>query len=112
AMILLTSGAHAHGGVGRQDNRCVLRIGLDLMVFTAYQPQNTQEPFCDDKLRDLLMEIRIIKDLGTHIRMNGLPVLTDAELVSREILDPVTILYVPPKKYPTGTLTFQYTFPE
>ena len=28
------------------------------------------------------------------------------------MLDPVTIVYLPPKKYPTGTLTFEHTFPE
>jgi hypothetical protein len=44
--------------------------------------------------------------------MNGLPFLTDAELASPEVLDPVTIKHLPPKKYPTGTLTFEHTFPE
>ncbi|HXW70919.1 MAG TPA: hypothetical protein VEK34_05705 [Methylocella sp.] len=128
ATVLLTSAAHAHGGVGMVDNRCVLRIGPDIMFFTGYQPQNSREEFCDDvpntgqtvvaldmqenELRDMLTEIRIIKDDGTHTRMNGLPVLSDAELGSREIMDPVTIAYFPPKKYPTGTLTFEHTFPE
>jgi hypothetical protein len=128
AMVLLTSAAHAHGGVGMQDNRCVLRIGPDIMFFTGYQPQNSRDEFCDDipstgqtvvaldmqdsELRDMTTEIRIIKDLGTHTRLNGLPFLTDAELASPEFLDPVTIAYVAPKKYPTGTLTFEHTFPE
>ncbi|QBR71833.1 hypothetical protein CU048_11760 [Beijerinckiaceae bacterium] len=128
AMVLLTSAAHAHGGVSMQYKRCILRIGPDLMFYTGYQPQNSREEFCDDipstghtvvaldmqdtELRDMTTEIRIIKDLGTHTRMNGLPVLTDAELASPEILDPVTIAYVAPKKYPTGTLTFEHTFPE
>jgi hypothetical protein len=128
ATVLLTSAAYAHGGVGMQDNRCVLRIGPDLMFFTGYQPQNSREEFCDDiptigqtvvaldmqdtELRSMLTEIRIIRDDGSHTRMNGLPYLTDAELASKEVLDPVTISYVPPKKYPTGTLTFEHTFPE
>ena len=43
----------------------------------------------DTELRDMLTEIRIIRDDGTHTRMNGLPVLTDAELASKEVLDPV-----------------------
>ena len=126
--VVLTSAAYAHGGVGMVDNRCVLRIGPDLMFFTGYQPQNSRGEFCDDiptpgltvvaldmqdvELRDMLTEIRIIRDDGTHTRMNGLPVLSDAELASQEILDPVTISYLPPKKYPTGTLTFSHTFPE
>jgi hypothetical protein len=64
------------------------------------------------ELRDMLTEIRIIKDLGTHTRTSGLPVLTDAELASPEVLDPVTIAYLPAKRYPTGTLNFAHTFPE
>ena len=128
AMVLLASAAHAHGGVSMLYKRCVLQIGPDLMFYTGYQPQNSREEFCDDipstgqtvvaldmqdtELRDMTTEIRIIKDLGTHTRMNGLPVLTDAELASPEVLDPVTIAYVAPKKYPTGTLTFEHTFPE
>ena len=128
AMVLSVAAAHAHGGVGMQDNRCVLRIGPDIMFFTGYQPQNSRDEFCDDiprtgqtvvaldmqdsELRDMLTEIRIIKDEGNHIKMNGLPFLTDAELGSPQLLDPVTITYLPPKKYPTGTLTFEHTFPE
>lgn len=128
ATVLLTSAAYAHGGVGMVDNRCVLRIGPDLMFFTGYQPQNSRDEFCDDvpntgqtvvaldmqdtELRDMLTEIRIIKDDGRHTKMNGLPFLTDAELGSKEVLDPATIVYVAPKKYPTGTLTFEHTFPE
>jgi hypothetical protein len=128
AMSLLTSAAYAHGGVGMVDNRCVLRIGPDIMFFTGYQPQNSREEFCDDvpntgqtvvaldmqdtELRAMLTEIRLIKDDGTHTRMNVLPVLSDAELASKELLDPVTIAYFPPKQYPTGTLTFEHTFPE
>jgi hypothetical protein len=128
AIGLLTSTAYAHGGVDVVDNRCVLQIGPNIMFFTASQPQNSRDEFCDDipstgqtvvaldmqdtELRDMLTEIRIIRDDGTHTRMNGLPVLTDAELASKEVLDPVTINYLPPKKYPTGTLTFEHTFPE
>ncbi len=127
ATVLLTSGAFAHGGVGMQDNRCVLRIGPDIMFFTGYQPQNSREEFCDDvpnigqtvvaldmqetELRNMLTEIRLIKDDGTHTQMNGLPFLSDAELANKAALDAVSIAYLPAKKYPTGTLTFDHTFP-
>ena len=127
-MVLSASAAHAHGGVGMRDNRCVLRIGPDIMFFTGYQPQNSREEFCDDipttgqmvvaldmqdsELRDMLTEIRIIMPEGNQRTMNGLPFLTDAELGSPQVLDPVTITYVPPKTYPTGTLTFEHTFPD
>jgi hypothetical protein len=66
----------------------------------------------ESELRDMLTEIRLIKDEGNHTTMNGLPFLTDAELASPQVLDPVTITHVLPKKYPTGTLTFEHTFPE
>src|ERR1700731_332245 len=66
----------------------------------------------DSELRDMLTEIRIIKDEGNHTTMNGLPFLTDAELGSPQVLDPVTITHVLPRAYPTGTLTFEHTFPE
>ncbi|MGO9235601.1 MAG: hypothetical protein ACLP4V_16625, partial [Methylocella sp.] len=94
------------------------------MFFTGYQPQNSRDEFCDDilstgqpvvaldmqdtELHNMLAEIRIIRDDGTHTRMNGPPVLTDAKLASKEVLDPVTINYLPPKKYPTSTLTLTY----
>src|ERR1700730_13225093 len=128
AMVLFASAAHAHGGVGMQDNRCVMRIGPDIMFFTGYQPQNSRDEFCDDipstgqtvvaldmqdaELRDMLTEIRIIRDEGNHTTMNGLPYLTDAELGKPQVRAPVTITHVLPKKYPTGTLTFEHTFPE
>ncbi|WGJ15484.1 hypothetical protein QEV83_04195 [Methylocapsa sp. D3K7] len=111
-----------------QDNRCVLRIGPDIMFFTGYQPQNSREEFCDDvpnmgqtvvaldmqetELRNMLTEIRLIKDDGSHTQMNGLPFLSDAELANKAALDAVSIAYLPAKKYPTGTLTFEHTFPE
>jgi hypothetical protein len=98
------------------------------MFFTGYQPQNSRGEFCDDipspgltvvaldmqetELRNMLTEIRIIKDDGTHTQMNGLPFLTDAELANKTALDAVSISYLAPKKYPTGTLTFDHTFPE
>ncbi|MGH6847457.1 MAG: hypothetical protein ACREC0_08465, partial [Methylocella sp.] len=66
----------------------------------------------NNELRDMLTEIRIIRDEGNHTTMNGLPFLTDAELGSPQVLDPVTITHVLPKVYPTGTLTFEHTFPE
>src|SRR4030081_870849 len=128
AMVLLASAAHAHGGGGMVDKRCVLRIGPEIMFSTGTQPQNSRDEFCDDipsagqmvvaldmqepELRDMLTEIRLIKDEGNHTTMNGLPFLTDEELGSPQVLDPVTITHVLPKKYPTGTLTFEHTFTE
>jgi hypothetical protein len=128
AMVLFTSGAFAHGGVSQQGNKCVLKIGPDIMYFTGYQPQSSREEFCDDipnagqmvvaldmqekELRDMTTEIRIIKDLGIHTSLNGYPYLIDAELGDAVTLDSATVFYSAPKKYPTGTLTFEHNFPE
>jgi hypothetical protein len=128
ATVIFTSGAFAHGGVSQQGNKCIMKIGQDIMYFTGYQPQSSREEFCDDipnagqmvvaldmqekELRDMTTEIRIIKDLGTHTTLNGYPYLTDAELGDTATLDSKTVFYSAPKKYPTGTLTFEHSFPE
>jgi hypothetical protein len=127
ATVLFTSGAYAHGGVSVQNNKCIMRIGPDIMYFTGYQPQFSREEFCDDipnagqmvvaldmqqkELRDMTMEIRIINDSGAHTTLNGYPYLTDADLAATDVLDSETVFHWPPKKYPTGTLTFEHTFP-
>jgi len=72
ATILLTSAAYAHGGVGMVDNRCVLRIGPDVMFFTGYQPQNSREEFCDD------------------VPNAGQTFLSEAELANKAALDAKT----------------------
>ncbi|MBO0732860.1 MAG: hypothetical protein J2P49_00780 [Methylocapsa sp.] len=128
AMVLGTSAAFAHGGVSVQGNKCIMKIGPDIMYFTGYQPQLSREEFCDDipnagqmvvaldmqekELRDMTTEIRIIKDMGTHTTLNGYPYLTEAELGDTATLQSKTVFYSAPKKYPTGTLTFEHTFPE
>jgi hypothetical protein len=48
ATVLFSSNAFAHGGVSEQGNKCVLKIGPDIMYFTGYQPQSSREEFCDD----------------------------------------------------------------
>jgi hypothetical protein len=112
ATVLFTSGAYAHGGVSVQDNKCIMKIGPDIMYFTGYQPQFSRQEFCDDipnagqmvvaldmqqkELRDMTTEIRIITDLGNHTMLNGYPYSTDAELASIEVLDPATVFYREP----------------
>src|ERR1700730_12750157 len=113
---LFTSGAYAHGGVSVQNNKCIMKIGPDIMYFTGYQPQSSREEFCDDipnpgqtvvaldmqdkELRDMTTEIRIIKDEGIHTTLNGYPYLTDGELQETGVLDSKTVYYSAPKKYP------------
>ena len=117
-----------HGGVDVVDNRCVLQIGPNIMFFTASQPQKLRDEFCDDipstgqtvvaldmqdtELRDMLTVVR--QSSGTmepiHARKISLPGRRTREPASKEVEDPVTISYLPPKKYPTGTQTFETDF--
>jgi hypothetical protein len=125
AMLLLTSQASAHGDVGVQGNVCVMRIGPYYLNFTGYQPQATYERFCDDipnrgktvivldaeqssagsgaagsansnDLRDMQIDFRVLKNVG--------------QAKDEDNLEANTEVYLPPKKYPTGTLTFQHDF--
>ena len=100
-----------HGGLSMEKDMCKLRIGPHEMHFTGYQPDRTDTTeFCEDipavgatvvvldfvnrELRDLPTEVRIIRDTGDESRL--------AE---------VTVLHLPARTYPTGTIHFDYTFP-
>ncbi|PWB82695.1 MAG: hypothetical protein C3F11_10600 [Methylocystaceae bacterium] len=104
--------ARAHGGVSLNDGQCIMKIGPDTMNFTGYQPLKSREQFCDDipdvgptiivldavqdELRDMTLEIRILRDVGQK---------SDDENLAQN-----TETYVAPKKYRTGTLNFEYDF--
>lgn len=126
AFLLFGSSASAHGGVSLDKDRCVLRIGSDLMHFTGYQPNQTQQEFCEDipvvgptvivldaidtELRDMTTEIRVIRDtVGGLVAKT--PVLAEDEL-SSENLDPLTVSHLPAKRYPSGTVNFEHVFTE
>lgn len=104
----------AHGGLSLADDVCKLTIGPYTMHFTGYQPESTQEKeFCEDipatgrtvvaldyiedALRPLSTEVRIIRDTG-------------APPGAEENLDAITILHIPPKVYPNGSINFEYDF--
>lgn len=111
---------HAHGGLSLADDVCKLTIGPYTMHFTGYQPEATQEKeFCEDipatgrtvvaldyieeALRPLPTEVRIIRDTGAG-GAGG------AE--TKENLDAITILHIPAKVYPNGSINFEYNFPQ
>jgi hypothetical protein len=94
------------------DDYCRLNIGAYSMHFVGYQPDSSAEKeFCEDiprtgrtivvldfvdmELRALPTEVRIVRDTG-----------------AQENLDAVTVLYVPPKVYPNGSVHFEHTFTE
>jgi hypothetical protein len=104
--------AGAHGGVSIDQGQCIMKIGPDTMTFTGYQPQKSREQFCDDipdagptiivldaqqdELRDMALEIRILRNVG--------------QKDDNENFEANTEIYVAPKKYKTGTLNFDYNF--
>jgi hypothetical protein len=103
---------HAHGGLALAEDMCRLTIGPYNMHFTGYQPDNTRnKEFCedipatgrtvvvldymDDALRPLPTEVRVIRDTG-----------------SEQDIQAITVLHLPPKVYPNGTVNFEYNFAE
>lgn len=108
----VTSEAYAHGGVSIDQGQCIMKIGPDTMTFTGYQPLKSREQFCDDipdvgptiivldaqqdELRDMNLEIRILRNVG--------------QKDDSENMEANTEIYVAPKKYKSGTLNFEYNF--
>ncbi len=103
----------AHGGLSLADDVCKLTIGPYTMHFTGYQPEATQEKeFCEDipatgrtvvaldyieeALRPMPTEVRIIRDTGAEGKEGN--------------LDAITILHIPAKVYPNGSINFEYNF--
>ena len=112
ATLALVERAQAHGGVSIDQGQCIMKIGPDTMSFTGYQPIKSRETFCDDipdvgptiivldaqqdELRDMALEIRILRNVG--------------QKDDSENMDANTERYVPPQKYKTGTLNFEHNF--
>ena len=109
-----STSVQAHGGLSLADDICKLTIGPFTMHFTGYQPEATQEKeFCEDipatgrtvvaldyieeALRPLPTEVRIIRDTGAQAGAEG-------------NLDAITILHIPAKIYPNGSINFEYDF--
>ncbi|SNX59959.1 hypothetical protein SAMN06296273_1410 [Nitrosomonas ureae] len=109
--MLLAAQVQAHGGLALADDMCILTVGPYRMHFTGYQPLSQEEEFCEDipevgktvialdyiqeELRPLTTEVRIIRDTG-----------------SEEKLDEITVYHLPPKIYPSASITVEHVFPE
>ena len=109
--VMYTTQVQAHGGLALADDMCILTIGPYRMHFTGYQPLSQEEEFCEDipeigktvialdyiqeELRPLTTEVRIIRDTGSEAN-----------------LDEITVFHLPPKVYPTASITIDHTFPE
>jgi hypothetical protein len=113
--VMLANPASAHGRLGAAEGRCRLYVGPDYMNFTGYLPDASKNEFCEDipstghmimaldaeqpELRDMLIDIRIVKDVGGEAAEN-------ADLTA------VTVAHREPRRYPTGTINFEHVFNE
>lgn len=108
--LALCEAASAHGGLSIDDDMCKLRLGPFNLHFTGYQPEiNGNREFCEDipkvghtivvmdaiepELREIPIEVRIIRDTGDESR-----------------LDAVTVAHLPPKVYASGSVPLEYRF--
>jgi hypothetical protein len=108
--VTFSTQAQAHGGLALAEDMCRLTIGPYNMHFTGYQPDSTRnKEFCEDipstgrtvvvldymedALRPLPTEVRVIRDTG-----------------SEQDIQAITVLHLPPKVYPNGTVNFEYNF--
>jgi hypothetical protein len=94
------------------DMGCMLMAGMHEMQVSVYQSGATENS-CQDipspgptvitlssaskELRDMTVEVRIVKDSGAETAASG-------------NLDPVTLAYLPPKNYPRGVITLPANF--
>ena len=89
--LLVCGGVQAHGGLSMEKDFCKLRLGPYAMHFTGYQPEVTgANEFCEDiprvghtvvaldaldePLRDLPIEVRIIRDTGDESNLGTITV--------------------------------------
>ncbi|MBI3275673.1 MAG: hypothetical protein HYZ60_06975, partial [Methylocystis sp.] len=107
---LLTAGWRTASSVDQ--DACVLEIGPDVMHLTTYQPVSADKKFCEDipatgatifvfdyeqsELRDMAADFRIARAAGETDEVAD---------IERD-----TVAYLPPKVYPTGTLSFEHVF--
>jgi hypothetical protein len=106
--------AGAHGRLGAAEGRCRLYVGPDWMNFTGYLPDSSKSEFCEDipstghmimaldaeqpELREMPIDIRIVKDVGSSAEGDN--------------LEAVTVAHRNPRLYPTGTINFEHEFKE
>lgn len=109
-LVALAGRARAHGGVSMENDMCKLRVGSYVMHFTGYQPDSTAErEFCEDipstgrtvivldylndELRDLPVEVRIVRDVGDESN-----------------LERITVYHQPPATHGRGSLAVEHNF--
>lgn len=108
AACLCSTRGLAHGGLSMDEDMCKLRLGPYYMHFTGYQvrPYSANTEFCEDipatgktiivmdavdqALRSMPVKVQILSDTGEGSGH--------------------TVVELPPKLYPTGTVSLEYSF--
>jgi hypothetical protein len=91
----------AHGGVGIDKDPCVRRAGPYLIHFAVYQPQlHPTEEYCA-AVPDVGHSILVFDLVDPELRSQPLTIQV-VEAVSEPA--PKTVLYLPPRTYPTGVV--------
>lgn len=123
-LAMAAASAWAHGGVGMEDDKCVLRIGSDRAHFAGYQPEHrASQEFCEDipevgravlvvdyiqpALRERMVDFRILRDAGGLGAKASYKDLGDLTQIAQR-----TIVALPPQIYPHGTITMDHRFTE
>lgn len=115
SLTALCAGASAHAQIKAEHPRfCVMSVGPTQIMFSAFQENKSDEIFCQhvpdlgktmiildakqNELRDMNIEIRVLKNVG--------------QKDWRDDLDSNTVTALPPKKYleKRGTASFNYDF--
>lgn len=112
--------AHSHAGMTSGREKCVARIGPSFVQFSVYQAREPRARYCmeipdvgpatividqgDAQLRDMMTDVRIVRDIG-----GGAELSSDA-VVAPEALDVVTEKHLLPAIYPTGIIELVHRF--
>jgi hypothetical protein len=102
------------GGPIQQVHPCVVKIGPNTLNFSFYQPLKSRDQFCEDvpevgptiividsmqdELRDMTMELRVLKGVGGDGEAG-----TDGQTVEA---------YLPPAQFQSGTIQYLHDFSE
>ncbi len=104
--------ALAHGGLSMEQDTCKLRIGPYAMHFTGYQPEATgTKEFCED-IPELGDTIVAFDAIDPPLREQPLDVRVIRDTGDESDIEAVTVLHLPAKVYPTGSVTFEHDFKE
>ncbi|PHS73795.1 MAG: hypothetical protein COB22_00905 [Cycloclasticus sp.] len=122
SLIFCCEQAVAHGGVGMEDDLCIIKIGFLKAHFTGYQQtDNGSEEFCEDApkvadsifvveylhdfLKQMQVDFRIVRDI------NGVGKFASWEdIMNMQPLGQHTVYYLPPMRYPEGVLKANFKF--